>query len=106
LRSAEWAWDRCDNAACFRLGQSAFDPNPAGGPITFNLDPKAPAYVIARMIETLWRAGKLSEAWDLCEQAKRNGYLGRTSPTSDPMLELNYRKVAAQIKMASASPAN
>lgn len=94
LRLAELAWDRGDDAACLRLGQSAFDPNPAtGGPIKFALDTGAAPRVLGRMVESFWRSGQAREAWELCQQAKANGYVGNKGKPGDPLLELNYRKV-------------
>jgi spermidine synthase len=94
LRLAELAWDRGDDAACLQLGQSAFDPDTtAGGTINFELDPKAPARVLTLMVESLWRAGKANEAWELCQDAKKNGYAGKKTKHRDPLLEMTCRKV-------------
>jgi len=94
LRLAELAWDRGDDAACLQLGQSAFDPDTtAGGEINFELDPKAPARVLTLMVESLWRAGKANEAWELCQDAKKNGYAGKKTKHRDPLLEMTCRKV-------------
>ncbi|MBI4660320.1 MAG: fused MFS/spermidine synthase [Verrucomicrobia bacterium] len=91
LHLAELAWDRNDEAACFSLGQSAFDPDiTKGGRISFSADPKAPRIVLSRMAESLWRAGKFAEAWTLCQEAKNNRYLG-----SYPLLDMTCRKVEA-----------
>ncbi|MBI3417982.1 MAG: fused MFS/spermidine synthase [Verrucomicrobia bacterium] len=106
LRMAELAWDRGDDAACLRYGQNAFDPNVAtGGPIQFTLDPTAAPRVLGRMVESLWRAGQAHEAWELCQQAKANGYVGRKDKPSDPLLELNYRKVGRFINDSQAASA-
>jgi predicted membrane-bound spermidine synthase len=96
LQLAELAWDRGDDAACLALGQAAFDPDTrAYGPIDFEADPVTPRWVLARMIESLWRAGKPTEAWELCQQAKQNRYVGEQSTRRDPILEATYRKVEA-----------
>lgn len=98
LYLAEIAWDRGQDEACLRLGQSAFDPDVnRAGPMTFREAPRAPHFVLTRMIETLVRAGKLHEAWDLCQQARQQRYVGEPAAERDPILEMTYRKVAALV---------
>ena len=76
-----------------RSGQAAFDPDTArSGPIQFALDPAAPEIVLARMIESLLRAGKLDQAWELSEQARAGGYIDFTR--IDSLLAMTYRKAA------------
>jgi hypothetical protein len=95
LHLAELAWDRGDDAACLRLGQEAFDPDPAkGGPVSFAADPGAPRLILARMAESLWRAGEIAGAWALCREAEKGGYL-RVDPANQTLLDMTYRKVAA-----------
>jgi hypothetical protein len=96
LHLAELAWDRGDDDACFRLGQLATTPDVTiGGPVKFDLDPAAPARVVTRMMESLWRNGKIPEAWHLCEEARRQGLSGGKKGNPDPMLEMTCRKVEA-----------
>jgi hypothetical protein len=91
---AELAWDRGDDASCLSWSYRAFDPDPnRGGPPQFDLDRKAPARVLWRMIDVLWRLGNLKNAWDLCQQVKLQGYLDRQSLAYDPWLELTCRKL-------------
>jgi spermidine synthase len=91
LHLAELAWDRGDDAACFRLAESALDPNIArSGRISFSIDPIAPRILLARMADTLWRKGQLREALRLCQDAKSNGYLGKL-----PLLDMTCRKIEA-----------
>lgn len=91
LHLAELAWDRGDDKRCFELATSAFDPDvQKGGHISFAVDPKAPRLVLARMIDSLWRAGNVVEAWKLCQQAKENRYTG-----SDAFLDMMVRKIEA-----------
>jgi hypothetical protein len=99
LYLAELAWDQGDDTACLQLGQRAFDPDTvAVGPIQFGLDPKAPGRVLGRMVESLWRHGKLAAAWDLCQQSRKQGYLGPGSRSPDPMLVVAARKVETLLK--------
>ena len=55
------------------------------------------------MIETLWRAGKVPEAWDLCQDAKKNGYIGKKDGLRDPSLEVAYRKIEAYVNQDKPS---
>jgi spermidine synthase len=96
LHLAELAWDRGDDEGCLSLGQSAFAPDAnAAGQVQFDLDPTAPHRVLVLMIESLWRANRLPEAWELCQQAEQRGYLQKDSPATDPLLEMTCRKVRA-----------
>jgi hypothetical protein len=107
LYLAEIAWDRGDDATCLRLGQSAFDPDPAkGGPVSFKLAPRAPHFVLIRMIETFWRAGRLREAWALCQEAAQNGYVGEKATERDHVLEMTYRKIQALAGQPLSAQAN
>jgi spermidine synthase len=91
LHLAELAWDSGDDAEFSRLSESAFDPDTAKwGPISFAIDPKAPRIVLSRMVENLWRAGRFHEAWQLCQDAKQNRYLG-----TYPWLDMVCRKAKA-----------
>ena len=54
-------------------------------------------------MESLWRAGNARDAWDLCQQAKGNGFVGKKGKPSDPLLELNYRKVEKFINDAEVA---
>lgn len=93
LHLAEIASDHGNDTEMFRLANLAFDPDiEKGGRIDFSLDRKAPRIVLARMIETLWRAGKGPEAWNLCQDAKRNKYTG-----SDDLLDMVVRKVETTV---------
>jgi len=105
LRLAELMWDRRDDVASFKYGQSAFDPDVAKfGPTRFDLDPRAPARALARMIETLWRAGKPQDAWNLCRQAREQGYAGPKAAHKDSLLEMTCRKVEYALDLSAASP--
>lgn len=101
LHQAELAWDRGEDGVCFRLAESALDPDVArGGQGTFSIDPQAPRVVLARLAETLWRSGRLKEAWRLCQDAKTNHYAGR-----HPVLDLTCRKIEAYATTAGSVPA-
>ncbi len=93
---AEIAWDRGDDARFGELSKSALGPNsPARGPFTFSADPTAPRVVLCHMIEALCREGKMAEAWDLSQNARR---LGRAEGfDDDPGFDLLYRKVQARV---------
>jgi hypothetical protein len=102
LRQVELAWDRGDDETCLKLGQTAFDPDTTKvGPINWELDPKAPARGLTRMIESLWRSGRIADAWGLCREAERNGYLGEKAKVRDPILEMTYRKVKKAVEQVS-----
>jgi predicted membrane-bound spermidine synthase len=101
LRLAELAWDRGDDSACLSWGASALHPDTSkSGPVKFDLDPKAPARILGRMVESLWRAGKITDAWDLRQQARENGFVGKQAKNRDPLLDMSYRKVAASLAQA------
>ena len=104
LRLAELAWDRGDDATFFRLGGEALDPSTAATyPIQFSADSKAPVRVLTRMIETLWRRNQISQAWDLCLQAAKNGYAGPGSRAPDANLEMVCRKIEGAAAAATAA---
>jgi hypothetical protein len=103
LRLAGLAWDRKDDEACLRLAQGGFDPDvKSGGPFNFDLDPRAPTRILARMIDIFLRRGNVGEAWRLCQQARAWGYIGTARANNDPLLEMTYRKVEALIQQAAA----
>ena len=103
LRLAGLAWDRKDDEACLRLARSGFDPDlKSGGPINFDLDPRAPPRVLAQMIDIFLRRGDAGKAWNLCQQARTRGYIGAARANNDPVLEMTYRKVEALIQQAAA----
>jgi hypothetical protein len=103
LHLAELAWDRQDDRTCFELAQKALssDTNTFGA-IQFDLDRTAPQRVLTKMIESLWRAGKPLEAWDLCQQAKAQAYLDSDATKQEPLLAIVYRKVEAFINQTQA----
>ncbi|PYS43957.1 MAG: hypothetical protein DMG13_34625, partial [Acidobacteria bacterium] len=103
LRLAGLAWDRQDDDACLRLAQSGFDPDvKSAGPINFNLDPRAPPRILARMIDIFLRRGDVGKAWNLCRQARTLGFVGSPRASNDPILEMTYRKSEAIINQAAA----
>jgi len=107
LRLAELAWDRGDDAACLSWGARALDPDTGkSGPLGFDHDPKAPARILGLMVESLWRAGKAQAAWDLCQQARKNSFVGKQAKNPDPFLEVSYRKVEAFMSQAPAISQN
>jgi len=96
LQLAELAWDRRDDAACLQLARDGFDPQTNGfGPIKFDLDPQAPARVLARLIDTAWNDGRYQQAWDWCRQAKAQGHTGNNDSRAYPILDMLCRKVEA-----------
>lgn len=104
LYLAELAWDRGDDNTCLNLGMSAFDPDTARyGPISFRLAPLAPHFVIVRMVESLWRAGRIAEAWALCQQAAERGYVGEKANEREPVLEMTYRKIQALVGLPASA---
>ena len=91
---AEIAWDKGNDEECLRLGKLAFDPDiTRNGPKTWDLDKGAPKQLLLRMIETLWRARKLPEAWALCQEGQLNGYIALENPYYNSVLEMMYRKL-------------
>jgi len=99
LMRAELAWDRGDDTACFQLAQEAFrdlpNPRPEQQP-----EPKMAAVVLTRIIETLWRRGRLGEAREWCQLALRQGYVTEAGSADFPALSQVCRKV--QFTIASA----
>lgn len=98
LHLSELAWDRGDDRRFLEYAQAAFDPDiDKGGRINFSNDPRAPRVALARMIDGFWRAGRLSEAWNLCQEAKKNNYTGR-----DTILDMVIRKVESYSSQSAA----
>ncbi|HOW63957.1 MAG TPA: fused MFS/spermidine synthase [Candidatus Paceibacterota bacterium] len=106
LHLAGLAWDRRDDAACFRFAREGLSPDTnAYGVANFELDRIAPKRIQARLIEAFWQAGKPREAWAVCQEALHQGYLDPTSDARDPLLDLTYRKVEAFIQSIPSQPA-
>lgn len=104
LHLAELSWDEGDDVECFKFAQSAFDPDTnTSGPIRFELDREAPSRVLTRMIESLWRAGEIGDALNLCRQATMQGFAGRSDGMASPVLDMTCRKVIAA-SVPSAAP--
>jgi hypothetical protein len=96
LQLAELAWDRRDDAVCLQLAKDGFDTRTNRfGPIKFDVDPQAPARVLAHLLDTALREGRYQEAWDLCRQAKDPAHTGNKDNRPDPVLEMLCRKVSA-----------
>jgi hypothetical protein len=107
LRLAELAWDRGDDAVCFQLARRALEPSTnTKERINLALEPRLAAQLMARMAETLWRTQKITEAWDLCQEAERGGFLGKQNPMSDPLLDLMYHKIASAMVTAAEAQKN
>jgi spermidine synthase len=107
LNLAELAWDRQDDNRCYQLTQEALNQDTnTFGPPKFDLDHSASKRVLARMISSCWRAGQPALAWQLCQQAKEQGYLDPTSESRDLMLELVYRKIEEFVLQSQLAPAN
>jgi len=101
LRLAELAWDRGDDDGFLQFAQSGFNPDlKSGGRINFDIDPRLPPRVLARMIEIFLRREDPVEAWNLCQQAKAKQYIGVAGGSRDPILEMTYRKVETMINQA------
>ena len=60
-----------------------------------DVDVQSPSLVLARMIESCWRAGDLPGARKLCRHGVNLGIFNPTSPPNYPWLGLVYRKVSA-----------
>ena len=103
FRLAGLAWDRQDDDTCLWLAQNGFDPDEkSGGPTNFNLDPRAPPRMLARMIDIFLRRRETGKAWNLCQQARTLGYVGTRRASNDSIFEMTYRKVEALIHQTSA----
>jgi hypothetical protein len=93
---AELAFDRGDDTNCLLMVQAAFDPDAnQGGPLDFDLDPKAPRQSLARLIEIYSRLGRADDAWRLCQEAVSKGYITMMGNSSDPLLSMVFRKAMA-----------
>lgn len=101
LLRAELAWDRGDDAACSRLAQEAFR-DLLNAPPGQQPDPKAATVVLTRIIETLWRQGRLGEAREWCQLARRQGYITEAGSPDFPPLNLVCRKVEFTLDSAGA----
>jgi hypothetical protein len=105
LHLAELAWDRKDDRACFEFAQKALSTDTRTlGRIQFDLDRTAPHRVLAKMIESLWWAGKPAEAWELCQQTKEQGYLTPESTKEVPLLGIVCRKVETFVNESRSKP--
>ncbi len=101
LYLAELAWDKGRDAECLELGRAALDPDVAkAGPIDFTLDSQAASAVLYRMTESLWRAGRVAEAWALCQQAAATGFLQQSQATF-PLLGVTYRRIEAAVAQSA-----
>jgi hypothetical protein len=90
---AELAFDRGDDTNCILLVKAAFDPDTKqGGPLDFELDPKGPRQALARLIEVYSRLGRAEDAWELCQETVKKGYVTFMGNSSDPLLSMVFRK--------------
>jgi len=102
---AELAFDRGDDANCTLFTRAALDPDTKqGGPLNFELDPKAPRQALARLMEVFFRLGRTQEAWELCQQAVKQGYITMAGNSSDPLLSMTFRKVLAASGQGQRQP--
>jgi len=105
LQLAELAWDQRNDEACILLARDALNPSTnTFGPNKFDLDRAASRRVLARMIETMWRAGDPDEAWAICQEAKKQGYVEPDDDLLEPLLLLAYRKVESFINQNRPAP--
>lgn len=101
LELAELAWDHQNDSQFFEFAEKGLDPNiERAGRISFSIDPNAPQVVLHRLAESLWRAGKISDAWQLCQDAKDKQFTGK-----DGLLDLACRKIEAYHNAAGRTPA-
>lgn len=96
LHSAELAWDRGDDRTFLEIAEKEFADNAAGAALSERLDPRAPKVVLARLIETHWRAGRTQEARRFCAVAQSLGYVDLRNNSGDAQLILLCRKVENQ----------
>jgi len=93
---AELAFDRNDDTNCILSVKAALDPDTnQGGPLDFELDRKAPRQALARLIEIYSRLGRTAEAWELCLEVVRKGYITFMGNSPDPLLSMAFRKALA-----------
>ncbi len=94
LHEAELAWDRGDEAECFRLGQEALAASAKQvGQQAFEQDLMAPRVVLTLMIEHLHRSRQWTEASGWVRAAQQQKFLARDSNYYPP-LERVCRKVS------------
>ena len=93
-RLAEVLWDRGDEAQFLALALRVFSTaSPDDGPYSFDLDPRAPRQVIARMLQLFEQRGDLATAVQLVKEAAQRGFLGEKSTYRDPLLEYHARRI-------------
>jgi spermidine synthase len=105
LHLAEVVWDRGDDVLAMRYGMAGLDADTKNtGPFTFKLDELAPRQVLADLIETSLREGKLKQAQMLVDLARAGKLLAAGEFYFAP-LDLACRKTAAAIDAASNAAA-
>ncbi|MSU63177.1 MAG: hypothetical protein EXS31_12415 [Pedosphaera sp.] len=88
---AELAWDRGDDGRCISLALDAMKlASPGDRKSDLSIDVAAPLPVLPRVIESLWRAQRFTDAAEVCRYAISNGYAEK-----DVMIAAQCRKVQA-----------
>jgi predicted membrane-bound spermidine synthase len=105
LHLAELAWDQGDDVVALRYGLAGLDPDTKkSGPYLFTLDELAPRQVLADLIETALRSGKVKQAQALADLA-RAGKLLREGEFFFAPLDLACRKAAVATEAAATGGA-
>jgi hypothetical protein len=95
LHAAELAWDRGDDATCFRHAADAFNIDPPKGTASaYAQDEQAPRIVLHYLIESSLRSGAIVQAQVFATQAVARHYLDHNDNFYPP-LDLACRKVAS-----------
>ena len=93
-RLAEVLWDRGDEAQFLALALKVFSTQSADeGPYEFDLDPRAPRLVIARMLQLFVQRGDFRTAIQLVKEAVQKGFAGEKATFREPLLEYQARRV-------------
>ncbi|MEN9677455.1 MAG: hypothetical protein RIS76_3351 [Verrucomicrobiota bacterium] len=92
-RLAEILWDRGDEAQFLALALKVFSTQSADdGPYEFDLDPRAPRLVIARMLQLFTQRGDFKTASQLVKEAVQKGFAGEEAAIHEPLLEYQARR--------------
>lgn len=97
-RLAEVLWDRGQEEAFLTLAKQTFAVTAEDSSSReFELDPRAPRQVIARMLLLFEKRGQLPTAVQVVKESAQNGFLGPTARYREPLLEYHARRILGSV---------
>ncbi|MBN8245821.1 MAG: fused MFS/spermidine synthase, partial [Verrucomicrobia bacterium] len=97
-RLAEVLWDRGQEEPFLAMARQTFAASAEDSSSReFELDPRAPRQVIARMLLLFEKRGQLPTAVQVVKESAQNGFLGPTARYREPLLEYHARRILGSV---------